>query len=186
MDKYFLPGIQPPAIDGWPAQVETWQHSGQSGHFQVQIDLIHGIGRAGAVTNLALRYETGEGNGVFGVGWSLTVHSITRGNGRHLPQYRDTGSEADTFSSEFGEFLPVLSQARGQWTPDRTVIDGFDVLRFRPRVEAAFSRIDRRTDPTTGIVHWLTRSRDNVTQVYTIAICFVGLNCIWLIRVDSA
>ncbi|MBK9949295.1 MAG: hypothetical protein IPP12_19230 [Nitrospira sp.] len=166
MAQSSLPGIQPPALDGWPSPVVTWQHSGQSGHFQVQIDLIRGIGRAGAVPNLALRYESGDANGPCGLGWSLSIPSITRGNGRHLPRYRDAGPETDTFASEYGELLPALTNNGGRWNPERTFIDGFDVLRFRPRVEEAFVRIERRTDPTTGTAHWLTRSRDNVTRIY--------------------
>src|SRR5215472_10024247 len=38
---------------------------------------------------LSLSYDSGAGNGSFGLGWSLSVPSITRNTDRGVPQYRD-------------------------------------------------------------------------------------------------
>src|SRR5262249_34970500 len=42
----------------------------------------------------------------------------------------------------------------------------YRVARYRPRVEEAFSRIERWTRRDTGDTHWRTTSRDNVTSIY--------------------
>lgn len=155
-----LPTITPPATDGWPSPTAVWNHTGQSGQFQVRIDLIRGTGRAGAVPDVTLAYQMGGANDVFGRGWSLNTPAIVRGNGRHLPRYRDYGPDADAFSSsEFGELVPLL--------PERILLrDGLNIKRYRPRVDSYFVRIERCSDPASGAIHWRTISRDNVTRIY--------------------
>ncbi len=103
-----LPGINTPTAEQWPAPVAVWEHTGQSGQFRVRLDLIRGTGRAGAIPDFTLAYQTGNQNGIFGLGWSLNIPSFSRGDGRNLPRYRDAGPSADKFSStEFGEIVPV-------------------------------------------------------------------------------
>ena len=49
--------------------------------------------------------------------------------------------------------------------PD-VVRDGFAVRRYRPRIEGAFTRIERWTRQSDGDTHWRTIARDNVLTVY--------------------
>lgn len=162
-----LPRIEQSTADSMPAAAVAWQHSGRSGQFAVRVDLVRGAGRRGAVPEVVLGYESGAGNGVFGLGWSLSLPAIVRGNGRQLPRYRDSGPEADPYSStEFGELVPCLHQVEGGWQPEPGAADGFQVVRFRPRIEAAFARIERRLDLSTGEIHWVITSADNVTRVF--------------------
>src|SRR5450432_2638524 len=53
-------------------------------------------GRAGFGPALALTYDSGAGNGPFGLGWNLSLPSITRRTDKGLPQYQDA-SESDIF-----------------------------------------------------------------------------------------
>jgi len=86
-------------------------------------------GRAGFAPGLSVGYDSGGGNGPFGMGWDLGVPSITRKTQKGLPQYRD-GEDADTFLLSGAEDLvPALKETPAgsdQWQRDelkRTVPD---------------------------------------------------------------
>ena len=53
-------------------------------------------GRSGFGPELTLSYDSGAGNGPFGIGWNLSLPSITRKTDKGLPRYRD-GEESDVF-----------------------------------------------------------------------------------------
>lgn len=46
-------------------------------------------GRSGFGPKLSLSYDSGSGNGIFGLGWSLSLPSITRKTDKGLPRYLD-------------------------------------------------------------------------------------------------
>src|SRR5271165_4136992 len=65
-------------------------------------------GRSGFGPQLSLSYDSGSGNGPFGLGWSLALPSITRRTDKGLPQYNDA-SDSDVFILSGAEDLvPVL------------------------------------------------------------------------------
>jgi Salmonella virulence plasmid 65kDa B protein len=65
-------------------------------------------GRSGFGPKLAVEYDSGGGNGVFGFGWKLSLPAITRRTDKGLPQYRDS-VESDIFVLSGAEDLvPVL------------------------------------------------------------------------------
>ena len=109
-------------------------------------------GRAGLTPNLGLTYDSGRGNGVFGLGWSLDVPQISRRTDQGLPRYDDT----DTFVLSGAEDLVPLPDA-----PDTTTATGWKITRFRPRVEGLFARIERWVD-AAGDTHWRVLTADNV------------------------
>jgi hypothetical protein len=53
-------------------------------------------GHAGFGPQLSLSYDTGSGNEPFGVGWTLSIPSITRKTDKGLPEHRDA-EESDVF-----------------------------------------------------------------------------------------
>ncbi|WP_346152767.1 SpvB/TcaC N-terminal domain-containing protein [Streptomyces labedae] len=129
-------------------------------------------GRAGFGPHMLLTYDSGGGNGPFGLGWSLALPTVTRKTDKGLPQY-DDAAESDVFILSGAEDLaPVLVEHNGQWVrehlPLRTVGGAqYRVQRYRPRVEGLFARIERWTntaDPTD--VFWRSISRENVTTWY--------------------
>jgi RHS repeat-associated protein len=128
-------------------------------------------GRSGFGPQLALSYDSGTGNGPFGVGWSLSLPSITRRTDKGLPRYNDfdTSEWTDIFILSGAEDLvPVLRQdGAGEWLPEvQPDRDGYRVESFRPRTEGVFARIERWTCRATGAAHWRSISRDNTLTVY--------------------
>jgi RHS repeat-associated protein len=120
--------------------------------------------------SLALTYESGLGNGPFGIGWNLSLPAITRKTDKGLPRYEDA-VESDTFILSGAEDLvPVLVETGDGWRRhgEARTLDGVDwwVERYRPRVEGLFARIERWTHLGTGEVHWRSITRDNVTTRY--------------------
>jgi hypothetical protein len=87
-------------------------------------------GRSGFGPQLSLSYDSGTGNGPFGMGWHLSLPTITRKTDKGLPRYRDA-EESDVFILSGAEDLvPVLVQdPAGNWVgedlPART-INGID------------------------------------------------------------
>jgi hypothetical protein len=86
-------------------------------------------GRQGFGPQLAVTYNSGQGNSPFGLGWDLAPPSITRKTDRGLPKYNDA------------------VESGGDWSRYHTdqSYDGVDyrVYRYRPRTEGAFVRIER-------------------------------------------
>ncbi len=131
-------------------------------------------GRSGFGPRLSLSYDSGTGNGPFGLGWSLSLSSVTRKTDKGLPKYRDA-EESDVFILSGAEDLvPLLEQnAHGDWVPAELPVrnvNGVDyhIRRYRPRVEGLFARIERWTHTATGAIHWRSVTRDNVTTWYGI------------------
>lgn len=126
-------------------------------------------GRSGFGPQLALSYDSGSGNGAFGLGFTLGLPTITRKTDKGLPRYLDD-EESDTFLLAGAEDLvPVLDDSLKRVALERTVHGvAYSVHRYRPRIEGPFSRIERWVDKATGLSHWRTISRDNVTSLFGI------------------
>jgi RHS repeat-associated protein len=126
-------------------------HTG-TGNFTVPIALPPG--RNGFQPQLDLVYSTGNGNGPFGLGWSLSIPGVSRKTSRGIPRYLDEGgpvSERDTYLLSGAEDLvPVAEQNK--------------VTRYRPRTEGLFARIERHLDAQTD--HWFVRSKDGLVSTY--------------------
>src|SRR6185436_4394443 len=60
------------------------------------VPLLTSPGRSGFGPQLSLSYDSGSGNGPFGLGWSLSLPSITRKTDKGLPRYQDT-DDSDVF-----------------------------------------------------------------------------------------
>ncbi|HLL40743.1 MAG TPA: SpvB/TcaC N-terminal domain-containing protein, partial [Rubrobacteraceae bacterium] len=81
-----------------------------SGTGSLSVPLYTSPGRSGFGPQLSLSYDSGAGNGPFGLGWSLSLPSITRKTDKGLPRYRDTG-ESDVFIlSGVEDLVPVLDE----------------------------------------------------------------------------
>jgi RHS repeat-associated protein len=132
-------------------------------------------GRSGFSPQLALSYDSGAGNGPFGIGWSLSLPTITRKTDKGLPRYSDA-EESDVYILSGAEDLvavyknnPDGSGARdphGNLISDEESRDGYLVKRYRPRIEGLFARIERWTRLSDNDTHWRSISKDNVLTVY--------------------
>lgn len=146
---------------------EKFSVNPSTGTASMTIDLPLSPGRSGFTPQLALRYNSGTGNGTIGLGWTLALPSITRKTDKGLPTYCD-GAESDVFLLADAEDLVRVLDAGGvPKITERTVFGtDYKITCYRPRVEGLFSRIEQWTDRGSGIVHWRTISRANVTTLY--------------------
>ncbi|HEY3140144.1 MAG TPA: SpvB/TcaC N-terminal domain-containing protein, partial [Acidimicrobiales bacterium] len=108
-------------------------------------------GRNAFEPQLHLAYSSGNGNGPFGLGWSLNVPGITRKTSDGVPRYRDTApapDDRDVFVlSGLDDLVPVSEPGPG-------------VTRYRPRTEGLFAQIDRDHDV------WRVSAQDGLVSVY--------------------
>jgi RHS repeat-associated protein len=122
-------------------------------------------GRAGFGPQLSVSYDSGAGNEIFGLGWNLSLPSITRKTDKGLPRYWDT-EESDVFILSGAEDLVPVLRADGS----REVLDSpdgqFKIHRYRPRIEGLFARIERWTKADSGEAHWRSITKDNITTLY--------------------
>jgi RHS repeat-associated protein len=167
-----LPAITVPKGGGALRGIgEKFQVHPATGTAALSVPVTASPGRAGAGPALALHYDSGAGNGPFGLGWSLDLPAVARKTEKGLPRYRDA-DESDVFILSGAEDLvPVLVQdAGGHWTRRRDdappYAPDYRVDFYRPRTEGLFARIERWTRRDTGETHWRSLSRDNVTTLY--------------------
>ncbi len=125
-----------------------------TGNFSVPIAVPPG--RRGMQPRLTLTYSTGNGNGPFGLGWQLSVPGVSRKTSRGLPRYTDgpapEAGQADTFVLSGAEDLvPVAGAYPGR-------------VRYRPRTEGLFARIEHVRDDTGDF--WEVRSKDGLLTRY--------------------
>jgi RHS repeat-associated protein len=131
----------------------------------------------GATPSLNISYNSGAGNGIFGLGWNLTLPSVKRKTEKELPQYLDN-IDSDTFMfSETEDLVPEFKKnIDGSFQTDSggdyiineyDSTDGLFTIRYyRPRIEGAYARIERWKEKASGIVKWRIISNDNTTSLF--------------------
>ena len=146
---------------------EKFSVAAATGTGSLTVPIFTSPGRGQFHPELALRYDSGSGNGPFGLGWSLDTPSIVRKTDKGLPRYDDSG-ESDVFILSGAEDLvPLLDDQRRRIATQRTVHGiQYEIRPYRPRVEGLFARIERWTALASGISHWRVISRENVTTLY--------------------
>ena len=166
-----LPSISLPKGGGAISDIgEKFSANPVTGTGSLSVPIFTTPGRSGFGPQLSLSYNSGSGNGPFGFGWDLSLPSITRKTDKGLPKYQDS-EDSDVFILSGAEDLvPVLVKQDEEWKPEQfdRILDGstFTILRYRPRIEGLFARIERWTDKNTGETHWRSISRDNITTLY--------------------
>ena len=142
-----------------------------TGSFSIPLPVTPARGKGPEVS---LSYNSGAGNGPFGIGWSLSVPAIRRKTDRGLPRYFDDGELADTFVMSGAEDLVPFRfynassstwvSATRSWTD--VSANTWTVTRYRPRVDDAFAIIERFRRDSDGDTFWRTITRDNTQRVY--------------------
>lgn len=136
-----------------------------TGAGSLSIPIVTSPGRSNFGPQLLLSYTSGTGNGPFGFGWKLSLPSITRKTDKGLPRYRDS-TESDVYLlSEAEDLVPILN-ADGQQHTEDTIVPGYTISHYRPRIEGTFARIERWHNKATGELHWRSLSRENITTLY--------------------
>ncbi|MBD2114977.1 MULTISPECIES: SpvB/TcaC N-terminal domain-containing protein [Cyanophyceae] len=163
--SYFSP---PPAISlpkgggAIKGMGEKFAANPVTGTGSMSVPITTSSGRSGVGPQLSLAYDSGAGNGIFGLGWNLSLPSITRKTDKGLPRYRDK-EESDVFILSGAEDLVPISSKDN---PDEPNIHGYCVQKYRPRIEGLFARIERWTKLDSGEAHWRSITKDNITTLY--------------------
>lgn len=118
------------------------------------------------IPGMSLSYKSGNGNGLFGLGWNADPPSISRRTDKKLPLY-DDDRESDTFIFSGSEDLvPSFTEKDpGEWVKDEFATGDNFTVRYRPRIEGIFARIEKIKERDNN-VFWKITSRDNVVSVF--------------------
>lgn len=126
-----------------------------TGNFSVPIAVPPG--RNGFQPELTLGYSSGNGNGIFGMGWAIGIPGITRKTSKGIPIYHD---KKDVFILSGAEDLvPVKyeKEVSGGVTHEKTF--------YRSRTEGLFARIIRHKK-SNGEHYWEVKSKDGLISWY--------------------
>ncbi|KWO87409.1 hypothetical protein WM32_10710 [Burkholderia ubonensis] len=105
----------------------------------------------GGAPDVAVRYQSGSGNGPYGLGFDIGLPSITCQTSSGQPRYDGT----DTFLLPDG--TPLVLDA----SVPVGHRDGHDVVTYRPRVESAFALVEHWIDPVSLKSFWRILGSDN-------------------------
>lgn len=125
-------------------------------------------GRNGFGPSLSLQYNSGTGNSIFGIGWDVQLPSIQRKTDKHLPEYNDA-EETDTFLIAGSEDLvPVLVEntVTNKWEPVTKTKGNYFITEYRPRIESAFSRIEKIQRLNESFFYWKVTDRNNTVTFF--------------------
>lgn len=153
---------------------EKFQVNPSNGTGTFSIPLPLSPNRNGFTPALVASYNSGAGNSILGIGWSLDFSSIQRKTDKRLPRYKDISdwtdfnpvAEEDTFMFSGDEdMVPFLKFEGENWKVDEKKAGEYVVRRYRPRIEGSFSKIERIIHPAHGM-YWRVMSADNVTTLF--------------------
>lgn len=126
-----------------------------TGNFSVPIAVPPG--RNGFQPELTLGYSSGNGNGVFGMGWALGIPGVSRKTSKGIPVYND---KTDVFILSGAEDLVPVAYTQSY---DSGV--SWEQTTYRPRTEGLFARIIRHKK-SNGEHYWEVRSKDGLISWY--------------------
>jgi RHS repeat-associated protein len=151
------------AIKGIDEQFKVNAANGSAG-FSVPLPMTSA--RNGFQPSLSLRYNSGSGNGPFGLGWDVDLSAIQRRTDKILPRYEDN-TDSDVFLFAGAEDLQpsLMEVSPGQWEPDTRTAGPYTIHRYRPRIESSFDRIERIDHPEKGM-YWKVTTRQNVVTFF--------------------
>ncbi|MCK5241622.1 VCBS repeat-containing protein [bacterium] len=131
-----------------------------TGNFTAPLSLFPGRNNFQPTLNLV--YSTGQGNGIFGLGWNLSIPGITRKTAKSIPKYQD---DCDVFILSGSEDLLPVSQ-------EQTADDHTTTLctKYRPRTEGLFAKIEHyviiNQQEHWKNDYWKVSSKDGLVSCY--------------------
>src|ERR1051326_2164556 len=168
-DRPSIPKVELPRGGGALRSIdEKFQVNAANGSASFAIPLPFSKARSAFMPNVMLGYNSGSGNGAFGLGWNLSQAFIQRKTDKLLPRYRDA-EESDVFLLSGAEDLvpAMVDDGTGHWTLDEfTAPTGEQIKRYRPRIESGFARIEKITPPGAAASYWKVTTADNLATIY--------------------
>lgn len=133
---------------------ETFQPDEFSGTASLAIPIISSPCRD-FEPRLSVDYSSGSGNGVFGIGFGLSIPNIARKTSKGIPTY----TEKDTFILSGTEDLVPIAE---------TTTGNTKTIRYRPRVDNLFANIEQHIheEEQKSQSYWQVITKDNVTHLY--------------------
>ncbi|WP_019500353.1 SpvB/TcaC N-terminal domain-containing protein [Pseudanabaena sp. PCC 6802] len=109
---------------------------------------------------LSVEYSSGAGNGIFGLGFGLSIPNISRKTSKGIPTY----DESDTFLiSNAEDLVPIDGGQRHETANNAT----YQVTTYQPRLEGLFARIEHWCNTASdGDSYWRVTSKDNITSIF--------------------
>ena len=139
---------------------EKFQVNGANCTSSFSIPVPLSLSRNNFMLSLALSYNSGAGNGPFGIGWSLKALSIQRKTYKKLPEYQDA-SDSDTFIFLGEDLVPVFIKDNvGNWVKHTMSEGGQVITRYRPCIKGSFARIEKIEEDNN--VYWKVRTKENI------------------------
>ncbi|WP_114516962.1 SpvB/TcaC N-terminal domain-containing protein [Wolbachia endosymbiont of Cylisticus convexus] len=102
---------------------------------------------------LSVDYSSGSGNGVFGIGFNVSIASIIRKTSEKIPTYDD-------------EDIFVLTGADDLVAINQTSNSEYDITYYEPRVEGLFAKIERLISKNDNRIYWQVTSKDGSIAIY--------------------
>ena len=146
----------------------TWGAVGMTGAASFEVPLPLSPGR-GFDPALSLSYNSALGNGPFGTGWAASAGSITRSTLKGVPAY----NSEDVFIGPSGtELVPertvqgVLKVSSADHFNGHPLGSAYTVVRYLPRHETAFDRIEHWSSASDTAGFWLVQSADGNLHLF--------------------
>ena len=139
------------ALRGTQGEFNCDAHTGSA---KLSIPLPFTPDREGAVPPVSLSYDSGNGNGAFGLGWLLNSPRIERSTSRRLPLYMDS-EDSDVFTLSGSDLVCIAEEQRGT----------AKVRHYRLQSESSFSRVEFRKEPD-GATSFHVFGSDGSLSVY--------------------
>ncbi|MBU6957731.1 toxin [Pseudomonas sp. CVAP len=172
MEDQAAQNITPPSIAKSAAITsigKSWGAIGTSGKASFELPLPISPGR-GFDPALGLSYDSQAGNGPFGLGWRLTVNAITRQTSKGVPRYLAddviVGPSGDEWMPERDLARHIQSRPEDHYNGEP--VGKHSVVRYWPRVEGAFDRIELWQSSTklNQPPFWLVHGADGSLHIY--------------------
>jgi hypothetical protein len=150
---------------------ERFEVSAVNGTSSLSIPLPLSHSRQGFQRQLSISYNSGIGNGPFGLGWELNIPSITRQTSKKIPEYKDYDESDVIVLSGAEDIIPKLNNdGSGNWTKiEETKTESgksYLVTEYMPRVEGLYAIIEKWRKTNSGMIHWRSISHDSVKLFY--------------------
>ncbi|MHC8390094.1 SpvB/TcaC N-terminal domain-containing protein [Pseudomonas sp. MDT2-39-1] len=172
MSEHAALPVIPPALPKGGGAIQSIGNGlgaiGSSGSASCEIPLPISPGR-GYAPALALRYSSAQGNGVFGLGWKLSLPTVTRRTHLGVPSYtRDDlfiGPDGEVLMPERNRTTGVIESSQKLYS-DGTRQMEHTVVRYRPRIETAFNLIEHWSSSTDEPGFWLIHNADGSQHLF--------------------
>lgn len=145
-----------------------WGAVGMTGGASFQVPLPFSPGR-GFTAPMSLSYHSELGNSPFGMGWDASAGAISRNTLKGVPAY----NHEDVFIGPSGsELIPERTLTKTLLTRVASHYNGlqldssYTVVRYLPRNENTFDRIEHWSSPADKAGFWLVQGADGNIHLY--------------------